>query len=287
MSDYRKVNRKLEKLECMLHGMSDFDKSDWKKIWKQIEVTGKSFKGGRFPSKDEHEAAWNRFRQSVDKVKAQQAKNRKLWKKKKKESSRLRKMILSQAEAARPVDSGLADFTLILADGRDSMLLDAVMGPFDEEKERLKSCSGQLQKGWDMLHENKKNMLGKDKRMTFKVLKEIRELLDRHRKTYKAERQKAYEEYQRERTRKQHAWEQKIEANIGKLEKRRNKLHIVLGNKERYLDELHGKLRDTRSDDFRSVVSGWISEEEGGIREVKEKLGRIDGWIYEDKENLR
>ncbi len=39
--------------------------------------------------------------------------------------------------------------------------------------------------------------------------------------------------------------------------------------------------------DFRSVVSGWISEEEAGIRDVKEKLREVEDWSYEDKEKLR
>jgi len=57
--------------------------------------------------------------------------------------------------------------------------------------------------------------------------------------------------------------------------------------KERHFDELHDKLRDARGDDFRSVVSGWISEEEAGIRDVKEKLRKVEDWIYEDREKLR
>ena len=61
----------------------------------------------------------------------------------------------------------------------------------------------------------------------------------------------------------------------------------ALREKERHLDELHDKLRDARGDDFRSVVSGWISEEEAGIGDVKEKLRRGEDWIYEDKEKLR
>jgi hypothetical protein len=43
---------------------------------------------------------------------------------------------------------------------------------------------------------------------------------------------------------------------------------------------------EARGDDFRSVVSGWISEEEAGIGDVKEKLRRVEDWIYEDREKL-
>ena len=79
----------------------------------------------------------------------------------------------------------------------------------------------------------------------------------------------------------------KIEVNIRNLEERREKLNAVLAHKERHLDELNDKLRDARGDDFRSVVSGWISEEEAGIGDVKEKLRKVEDWIYEDREKLR
>ena len=42
-----------------------------------------------------------------------------------------------------------------------------------------------------------------------------------------------------------------------------------------------------RGDDFRSVVSGWVSEEEAGTGDVKGKLGKVEDWIYEDREKLR
>jgi hypothetical protein len=287
MSDYREVNRNISRLESMVPGIFDFGKPDWKAIWNQIRFTGKSFKGSRFPSKEEHESAWNKFQHLVHKVKAKQKESQKDWDKKKDESARLREMILSQAISARPYDSGLADLILTIASGGVNLLLNAIMGPFDEEKQMLKSCGEQLQKGWDMLHDNKDKMLAKDKGVTFEALNETKELLDRRWKTYKAQRQKAWDEYQRERASKRHNWEQKIETNIRSLEERREKLNSVLAHKECHLDELYDKLREAWSDDYRSRVSDWISEEESNISNIKEKLRSIEDWIYENKEKLR
>ena len=287
MSDYREVNRNISKLESMVPGIFDFGKPDWKAIWNQIRVTGQSFKGVRFPSKEEHESAWNRFQCLVTKVKEKQAENQKEWDRKKDESARLRDMIVSQARSARPYDSGLADVILMIATGGVSLLLDAIMGPFDEEKQMLKSCGEQLQKGWAMLREYKGSMLGKDKGIAFEALNETRELLDRRWDSYKAQRQRAWEEYQRERARKRHDWEQKIESNIRSLEERREKLNNVLAHKERHLDELYDKLREAWSDDSRSRVSDWISEEESRIADIKDKLSNIEDWIYENKDKLR
>lgn len=287
MSDYREVNRNISRLESMLPGIFDFGKPDWKAIWNQIRVTGQSFKGSKFPSKEEHESAWNKFQNLVDKVKAKQAESQKDWDKKKDESERLREMILYQARSARPYDSGLADLILTIATGGVNLLLNAIMGPFDEEKQMLKSCGEQLQKGWAMLRDNKDKMLGKDKGVVFEALNETKELLDRRWESYKAQRQRAWDEYQREHASKRHNWEQKIESNIRSLEERREKLNSVLAHKERHLDELHDKLREAWSDDYRSRVSDWISEEESSIADIKDKLSNIEDWIYENKDRLR
>lgn len=214
MSDHQEVNKNISRLESMVPGVFDFGKPDWKAIWNQIRATGQSFKGTRFPSKEEHEHAWNKFQHLVDKVKAKQTESQKDWEKKKDESARLRDMILSQARSARPYDSGLADVILTIATGGVNLLLNAIMGPFDEEKQMLKSCSEQLQKGWAMLRDNKERMLGKDKGIVFEALNETKELLDRRWQAYKVKRQRAWDEYQRKRESKRHDWEQRIEANI-------------------------------------------------------------------------
>ena len=163
----------------MVPGIFDFGELDWKAIWNQIRVTGKSFKGSRFPSKEEHESAWNKFQHLVDKVKDKQAESQKEWDRKKDESARLREIILSQAKSARPYENALFDIILTVATYGANLLIDAIMGPFDEEKQMLKSCGKQLQRGWAMLQDNKDKMLGKDKGIAFDALNETRELLDR------------------------------------------------------------------------------------------------------------
>ncbi|MCI0561852.1 MAG: hypothetical protein MN733_25480 [Nitrososphaera sp.] len=287
MSDYREVNRNISTLEAMVPGIFDFGKPDWKAIWNQIRVTGQSFKDSRFPSKEEHESAWNKFQSLVNKVKAKQAESQKEWERKKDESARLREIILSQARSARPYDSGLADVILTIATGGVNLLLNAIMGPFDEEKQMLTSCGEQLKKGWGMLHDNKERMLGKDKGIAFDALNETKELLDRRWETYKAQRQRAWDQYQCERASKRHDWEQRMESNIRSLEERRDKLNSVLAHKERHLEELYDKLREAWSDDYRSRVSDWISEEESSIADIKEKRRNIEDWIFENKDKLR
>jgi len=287
MTDYRDVLRNISKLESMVPGIIDFGKPNWKATWNQIRITGKSFKGVRFPKKEEHEAAWEKFQDIVSSVKSHQEADQKRWQVKKEESERIRNSIISQAQAAEPYDSGLADVILTIATGGANLLLNAIMGPFDEEKQMLKNCGNQLQKGWDILNQNKNKMFGKDKQIAFEKLNYTKEMIDRRWTSYKNQRQTAWEKFQSEREAKRRAWENRVESNTRSLEERREKLNRVLSHKENHLNELYDKLNDARSDEFRSRVSGWISEEESSIRDIKEKLDNIEDWIYENKQKLQ
>jgi len=291
MSDYKKVLKNISHLESMLPGVFGFTKPDWKEVWNQIRLTGKSFKGTQFPTKEEHEAAWSKFQELVDKTKEHQRKfqeeNQKQWAKKRDLSASLRNQIVSLAQSAHPYNTGFADIVLTLVTGGVYLVLKELMGPFDEERDMLKSCSDKLRSGWALLKENKEKMLGKDKSIAFEELSRAKELLDRRWDIYKRERQKAYDQYQQQRQQKQNDWRRKMENSIRQLEERQLRLSQVLAHKERHLGELQNKLYSARSDDFRYRVSGWISEEEDSISEIRQKLSKIEGWIYENREKLR
>lgn len=286
MSDHREVQKNISRLESMIPGLLSFGRPDWKVIWDQIRITGHSFKGTRFPTMEEHQEAWDKFQQLVSNVKAHQGQNQKEWERKKDESERLRNMIVSHAKDAQPCDSGLADILITIATGGVNLALNSITGSFDEEKLMLESCSQRLKEGWALLQNNKEKMLGRDKGIAFEALNESKEALDRRWDRYKTERQRAWDEYQQKRTQKHRDRQQKMEANIGALEERRSRLNAVLAHKERNLDKLQDKLSEARSDDFRSRVSGWISEEESSISGIRDKLRRIEDWINESRNNL-
>jgi chromosome segregation ATPase len=287
MSDHREVHKNISTLESMIPGLLSFGKPDWKAIWDQIRITGQSFKGTRFPTREEHQKAWDKFQQLVSNVKARQEQDQKGWERKKDESERLRNMIVSHAKDAQPCASGLADILITIATGGVNLALDAIKGSFDEEKQMLQSCSQRLNEGWALLQNSKDKMLGRDKAIAFAALSEAKDALDSRWDRYKRERQRSWDNYQRERSEKHRNREQKIEANISALEERRSRLNAALSNKERNLDKLQDMLSEARSDDFRSRVSGWISEEESSIIDIKEKLKKIEDWIYESRSDLR
>ena len=103
---------------------------------------------------------------------------------------------------------------------------------------------------------------------------------------YKRGRQKAFDDYQAERQRKHDKWVERIEANIEKLEARRERLTEIIAHKEGHLDELHDKLNDAWNDDYRDRVSGWIDEEEAKLDDLRSQLGDVENWLEEARNKL-
>lgn len=284
--EYKKVLEEIDELKSMTPGgFLSFEKPDWKSIWGQIRVVGASFKGVKFPTRDGHQEAWNRFQRLVAEVKEAQAEEQRQWEEKKSESNRYKDEIINQAEMAKPSGVG-ADLALLFATGGLSVVLSTLMGPFDERKLELQSCSEHLKQGWVLLNEHKENMLGRDKNEAYHALYEAKEQLDQAWDDYKRERQKAFDDYQAERQRKHNEWVERIEANIEKLEARRERLTEIIAHKEDHLDDLQNKLNDAWSDDYRDRISGWIDEEEAKLDDLRSQLSNVENWLEEARNKL-
>ena len=75
--EYKKVLEEIDELKSMIpDGFLSFEKPDWKSIWDKIRVVGGSFKGAKFPTRDEHQEAWDRFQSLVAEVKEAQEEER-------------------------------------------------------------------------------------------------------------------------------------------------------------------------------------------------------------------
>ena len=72
MKDYRNVIQEIGRLEAIVPSALEEDKWDFGAIWNQIKITGNAFKGTRFPTREEHQTAWNDFQKLIDKVKEKQ-----------------------------------------------------------------------------------------------------------------------------------------------------------------------------------------------------------------------
>jgi len=284
--EYNKVLEEIDELESMMpdHFLS-FGKPDWKSIWEQIRVVGASFKGVKFPTRDEHQQAWDRFQGMVSKVKEAQEEEHKQWEEKKSKSGEYRDEIIYQAELAKP-SGPMGDLILSIATGGLSTALSALMGPFDERKDELIACSDHLKQGWALLREHKEFMLGQDKNEAYQALLRAKEQLDQAWADYKRERQQAFDDYHAERQRRHYELVTRIEANIDKLEDRRQSLLEKIAHREEIIDNLQNKLDGAWSDDYRDNISSWIDEEEAKLDALRSKLENVENWIEENRNKL-
>lgn len=284
--DYNNVLQQIDELKSMIP--SDFishEKPDWKSIWSQIRIVGASFKGVKFPTRDDHQKAWDHFQSIVSSVKEAQAEEHAQWEEKKLKSSRYKNDIIYQAELAKP-SGPMGDVVLSIATGGLSTALSALVGPFDERKDELISCGEHLKQGWALFNEYKENMLGRDKQEAYQALYQAKEQLDQAWADYKRDRQQAFDDYQNECQKKHDEWVARIEANIDNLEDRRENLLEKIAHREEIIDNLQNKLDGAWSDDYRDNISGWIDEQEEILNDLKNKLENVENWIVENKNQL-
>ena len=290
MKRYEDVLRHIDRLETMIPaGFLAGDNWDFKALWRQIKATGAAFKGVRFPTQDEHQQAWSRFQDLVQKVKDKQDERRSNFEQKRETSENLRDNLIRRAENALPA-SGLADVILALATGGLSVIveltLNALLGPFDKRKEELLQSSRALQAVWDEFSSRKNQLLRDDKSTVYHALKNKQDQLDDLWAQYKAERQRTLDAFYKEKRQRHEEWRERTLANIRKNQERQSRLEDVLGHKRGHLDSLHDRLADAWSDDYRSRVEGWIAEEEAAISDIERKIDEIKGWISEDLAKL-
>lgn len=284
--NYHVVLEEIDHLKSMISGsIFSSEKPDWKSIWNQIRTVGSKFKGTKFPTREQHQEAWDKFQNLVSDIKEAQAEEHNQWEERKRDSGKYKDEIIYQAELAKP-SGPLSDLVLAIATGGISSALSAIMGPFDERKDELTACSEHLKQGWHLLSDHKERMLGRDKNEAYSALIDAKEQLDHAWNDYKQERQQAYDDYQAERQRKHDEWVERVETNIDNLEERRERLLEKISRREEVLDNLHDKLDDAWSDDYRDTISGWIDEEQDKLDDVTRKLEDVEQWLEEAKRKL-
>lgn len=264
----------------------------WREIWDEIKAISAAFRGVRYPNRQEHQESWDRFQSAVQHVKEKQAEEREQNEAKSKVSDEHKWNIKALADAATP-PCGLADaiFSLFAFPAQAiADLLTALLpgGPIDQKKGELQYYSSKLAEGWDYLKAHKEEMFKKDKDDAFGSLKRAQEQLNDAWEQWKRGKADLLDKRNSERDRKRDDWEQKHEAwtsrmreNIANLEERRAKLEGALEHRKDRRSDLDDKLSDARGDDFRSVVRGWIDENEESIRQIEIKLDKVNDWIRE------
>jgi hypothetical protein len=284
--DFSELDSLISKLDSHYRQAARSDRP-WKEIWDEIKYIGANFKQVRYPTKDEKNAAWDRFQGVVESVKDAQANELKQWERRAESSAQLRNQILRQGEHGRPPNAferDLADMILgpIIAFAElyvDVITLGQLRGEIDEKKEQLKHYSNELRTAWNLFNDNKDDMLGKDKHEAFQTLREIQEQLDAAWDEWKKLKGHYHEK-------QQSSFRERVHASIEKLESRLENLYSILSKRESHLSELEEKRDTAWNDDFRDRVEGWIDEEESRIRDIRDQIHEVEGWLDEQRSKL-
>ena len=130
-------------------------------------------------------------------------------------------------------------------------------------------------------------MFGRDKKEAFEALTTAQQKLNAAWDQWKKNQSDAWEGRREQARERRETFERRVEGNIDKLRDRLGRLESVLAHERSHLRDLEDKRSDARSDEFRSVVSGWIDEEESAIEDIRSKIREVEGWIEEEQSKLR
>jgi hypothetical protein len=276
--DWSDLDRRIEELERNATPGMFFGQPDYEAAWDLIKEVGGSFKGTRYPTKREKDAAWSRFQAAVDQVKAGQ---RAGHERRSAVSSTHCDRILWHVERARPARGIVLDLIEATAGTAASLLTAGLLdtSAFDDTKDELKALSAELQEGWDYLTKHKAEILGRDKARAFEGLKEVQDILDREWEEWKRSKSAQFEA-------KQSRWRAKQEAHIEDLRGRLENAYGALERRERHLEKLHDDRANAWSDSFIERIEGWIDEEEERIADIKASIKRFEEWLEEARSRL-
>lgn len=125
-------------------------------------------------------------------------------------------------------------------------------------------------------------MTKSDKEACFEAITESRKSHDSFWEKYKGIKQNRNDEFHRKRS----EWMSGVRANIAKNEVKLSSAREALGRVRSRIDELEGKLSDTKSPKWEGIYSEWISEARTKEADIEESIDRLKSWISEDEDKL-
>lgn len=196
------LDAKIHALDQRLGGwLTRKDGTFWKEAWTLVREIGAGFKGIHYPSREAHQAAWDRFQELVSKMKADSEQHRQEREKQSDRSAEIKSKVLSLARRAWPRQSGFEQIALFISgvammEAIATVAVEAIMCAFGQGDKRnalqkwhdeLKGFSHHMKEAWAYFEREKGHLMGRDKTECFKVLQGVSEEL-----------QRAWEEWKRE-----------------------------------------------------------------------------------------
>jgi predicted nucleic acid-binding Zn-ribbon protein len=305
--DYADLERLIDVLESRVEE-SNPQRGYWAELWKLVRDVGDGFKGARYPTNGEREAAWRRFQSLIQHAKTRSEKQRNLqedrrreWENRQRRSESARDAVQGRAAGARlttPGESAFADAVLfpltMIRTIVEALLHIENVDQLHEIRRELAACNERLQQGWQIFNQNKGDMLPGDRNEAFNSLQEAREQIDSAWAQWKGAKEQFYErrhherlERKEERERKHRDFVDRVETNIAKLEEKLSRAEDALERQEAHLADLRDKQDSAWSESFRDRCSEWIDEAEERIESIKESIARLNRWLEEERDNIR
>lgn len=222
----------------------------WLDVWRKASEIQDAFRSVRYPTREEREAAWERFcdvRDQANQIAQHERNDRKA------RSSVWKQNILQLAEGARPVD----------------------MPFFPTSRDEMIAMGQQLKEAGQSLSRNKGEMIAEHKSECFERIKEIREIHNAW-----------WDDYKSHMSEKHERWQDALRRNIEKNQKRYRKLAGVLEYKRNRAVELRTKIDNAWNPDWASGAQERLAEIEEDVDDIERKLQDIESWIEEDEDKL-
>lgn len=228
---------------------------DWSAIREHATDIHQGFKQVRYPTREQREEAWTRFKAFENEAFEQRTREQKerRWK-----SEAHRNDILGRVSDARPVGLGLLG---------------------ENPREELRALGGVLKEAGQLLSRHKSEMLAEHKQECFAAIQEMREI-----------QQAEWDGLNRERDARRSARDEdsraRARANLEANQDRYRRLAESIERDRHHAEKLRADIVGAWTEGFKLRAAEWLAETEDRIASKEEFLREIERWIQEDERRL-
>lgn len=241
-----------------------FIRHDWRPIWALSKEIQEGFSSGvRYPSREDHQAAWKRFHDL---------------------RSEANKRAAAEHEQLQIRSENHRDSILQMCKGLGwSQLMDAIFFFDRTTVEGMKEQQRRLGEAMQELKARKHEMLGEHKQQCFEKFQRVKEEQERFWSQYRDAREVKREQIEAGRA----AFRSRVQENLSANRERLAKAKSALSRFEAKADELREKIaHDDASEKWRRIWGEWLEETEEKVSSIKEQIERVKAWIGEDERKL-
>lgn len=258
---YGNLNEMINDLSNMFNDAVDGE-TGWGEVWNLVREIGSSFKLVRYPSRGQHQEAWERFQKIVGEIKRhkEEAEER---------SAELKATILDHLSNTNTSRSNA--FQVMFDAFFDGMCGITEEQDLDNWKEELQDASSELHAARDVYYGNKEELLSADRKEVGQELYRVKERLDNEWSAYKDSRR----DLRRER----------LNEKIVRTEEHLEGLYEAQTRREEILERLYEQQDDAEGDRLERI-EGWIEEEEARLSDIQEGISNTEDRLTGYKSQL-